>query len=127
MHLKYVNKNTHEQSIAIDEILNGSVSSETKEEVQAVWAQGKITNVMAEHRMVTIDHQPVEAWEWPQMVMDFAVGESVDIKALKTGQSLHFEISRLAEGGFEITGIHIMEPDSQPSKVSQPEAKEEAQ
>ena len=102
-------------------------SSETKEEVQAVWAQGKITNVMAEHRMVTIDHQPVEAWEWPQMVMDFAVGESVDINALKTGQSLHFEISRLAEGGFEITGIHIMEPDSQPAKVSQPEAKEEAQ
>ncbi|WP_218352356.1 efflux RND transporter periplasmic adaptor subunit [Alteromonas lipotrueiana] len=88
-----------------------------KDKGESVWGQGKITKVMAGHRMVTIDHQPIEAWEWPQMVMDFTVGESVDINALEKGQSLHFEITRLAEGGFEITGVHIMSSDSQPAKA----------
>jgi Cu(I)/Ag(I) efflux system membrane fusion protein len=74
---------------------------------------------MAGHRMVNISHGPAEAWDWPEMVMDFTVAEKVDIDSLKSGQSLHFEVSKTEDGGYEITGIHIMsEPEVSSATVS---------
>ena len=81
----------------------------THDEVpNSVWMQGDVNSVMAGHRMVNISHGPAEAWDWPEMVMDFTVAEKVDIDSLKSGQSLHFEVSKTEGGGYEITGIHIM-------------------
>lgn len=81
----------------------------THDEVpNSVWMQGDVNSVMAGHRMVNISHGPAEAWDWPEMVMDFAVAEKVDIDSLKSGQSLHFEVSKTEDGGYEITGVHIM-------------------
>ncbi|TMO88925.1 efflux RND transporter periplasmic adaptor subunit [Pseudoalteromonas spongiae] len=81
----------------------------THDEVpNSVWMQGDVNSVMAGHRMVNISHGPAEAWDWPEMVMDFTVAQKVDIDALKVGQSLHFEVSKTEDGGYEITGIHIM-------------------
>ncbi len=81
----------------------------THDEVpNSVWMQGDVNSVMAGHRMVNISHGPAEAWDWPEMVMDFTVAEKVDIDSLKSGQSLHFEVSKTEDGGYEITGIHIM-------------------
>ncbi|MCC2605327.1 efflux RND transporter periplasmic adaptor subunit [Planctobacterium marinum] len=74
----------------------------------SVWMQGDVNSVMAGHRMVNITHGPAEAWDWPEMTMDFNVTEKVDIDSLKSGQSLHFEVSKTEGGGYEITGIHIM-------------------
>ena len=81
----------------------------THDEVpNSVWMQGDVNSVMAGHRMVNITHGPAEAWDWPEMTMDFNVAEKVDIDSLKSGQSLHFEVSKTEGGGYEITGIHIM-------------------
>ncbi|KMT66765.1 efflux RND transporter periplasmic adaptor subunit [Catenovulum maritimum] len=81
----------------------------THDEVpNSVWMQGDVNSVMAGHRMVNISHGPAEAWDWPEMVMDFTVAEKVDFDSLKSGQSLHFEVSKTEDGGYEITGIHIM-------------------
>ncbi|WP_448547695.1 efflux RND transporter periplasmic adaptor subunit [Thalassotalea fusca] len=89
------------------------------EEPSAVWMEGEINSVMTGHRMANITHGPAEAWGWPEMTMDFTVADSVDIDALKAGQTLHFEVSKTAEGGYEITGIHIMtEPENGPEQVS---------
>jgi Cu(I)/Ag(I) efflux system membrane fusion protein len=47
------------------------------------------------------------------------VAEKVDIDSLKSGQSLHFEVSKTEDGGYEITGIHIMsEPEVSSETVS---------
>ncbi|WP_199525044.1 efflux RND transporter periplasmic adaptor subunit [Pseudoalteromonas sp. bablab_jr011] len=89
----------------------------THDEVpSSVWMEGEINSVMAGHRMVNITHGPAEAWDWPEMVMDFTVAEKVDIDSLKSGQSLHFEVSKTEEGGYEVTGIHIM---SEPADMSE--------
>jgi len=81
----------------------------THDEVpNSVWMEGEVNSVMAGHRMVNISHGPAEAWDWPEMVMDFTVAEKVDVDSLKSGQSLHFEVSKTEDGGYEITGIHIM-------------------
>jgi len=84
------------------------VRMDHNDQADSVWMEGSINSVMAGHRMVNITHAPVEAWNWPEMTMDFTVAESVDIDALKAGQKLHFEVTR-TDDGFEVTGIHIME------------------
>ncbi|WP_206485117.1 efflux RND transporter periplasmic adaptor subunit [Thalassotalea sp. G2M2-11] len=82
------------------------------EEPNSVWVQGQVNSVMTDHRMVNVSHDPVEAWNWPEMVMDFNVADNVDMDALTSGQSLHFEVSKTSDGGYEITTIHIMaEPE----------------
>ncbi len=92
----------------------------THDEVpNSVWMEGEINSVMAGHRMVNITHGPAEAWDWPEMTMDFDVGEKVDIDSLKSGQSLHFQVSKTEDGGYEVTGIHIMsEPEASSATVS---------
>ena len=92
----------------------------THDEVSnSVWMEGEINSVMAGHRMVNITHGPAEAWDWPEMTMDFDVGEKVDIDSLKSGQSLHFQVSKTEDGGYEVTGIHIMsEPEASSATVS---------
>jgi len=89
----------------------------THEEVpESVWMEGEINSVMAGHRMANITHGPAEAWDWPEMTMDFNVADSVEIDSLKAGQTLHFEVSKTEDGGYEVTGIHIM---SQPQEGSE--------
>jgi len=78
------------------------------EEPSAVWMEGEVNSVMRGHNMVNITHGPAEAWGWPDMTMDFSVSEKVDINELAPGQSLHFEVTKTDEGGYTITGIHIM-------------------
>ncbi|AWB67874.1 efflux transporter periplasmic adaptor subunit [Saccharobesus litoralis] len=79
----------------------------------SVWMEGEVNSVMADHGMVNITHGPVQAWDWPQMTMDFNLSSGVDANALQAGQTLHFEVSKTEDDGYEITGIHIMsEPDA---------------
>ena len=86
----------------------------THDEVpNSVWMQGDVNSVMAGHRMVNISHGPAEAWDWPEMVMDFTVAEKVDIDPLKSGQSLHFEVSKTDD--LVITDISL-ESDEQYGK-----------
>ena len=69
--------------------------------------------------MVNITHGPAEAWDWPEMTMDFNVAENVDVDSLKSGQSLHFEVSKTEDSGYEVTGIHIMsQPEVSSATVS---------
>ena len=78
----------------------------------AVWMEGEVNSVMADHRMVNISHGAVQAWDWPEMTMDFTVALQVDIETLKAGQSLHFEVTKADNGEYLVTGIHIMsEPE----------------
>lgn len=78
----------------------------------SVWMQGEVNSIMAGHRMVNITHGSVEAWDWPEMTMDFNVAENVNIESLESGQSLHFEVSKTKDSVYEVTGIHIIsEPE----------------
>lgn len=93
------------------------------EKADSVWMQGKINRVMAGHRMLNITHEPIEAWDWPQMTMDFMVSKHLDIDLLKSGQSLHFEVNKIKDNAYEITAIHITsQPDSIDNEVAAPAA-----
>jgi Cu(I)/Ag(I) efflux system membrane fusion protein len=74
----------------------------------SVWAEGVVSAKSATEQSVTIDHAPVEAWQWPQMVMDFGVLNQADFDALEVGHSLHFEITKQDDGSYPVSAIHIM-------------------
>ena len=90
---------------------------ENKAPPAAAWVQARVENLMPGHRMVTLAHEPVKAWQWPAMTMDFTVDESVDMSQLTSGMSLHVEISRGPDGDYRLTQIHT--PDVEPVKASQ--------
>ena len=81
----------------------------------AVWMAGVVQHVMTDEGAVNITHEAVDAWGWPEMTMDFMVSESLNIGRFKTGQELHFEVTRQENGSYTITNIHIMSEPEVPS------------
>lgn len=75
----------------------------------SVWGKGVVNSVMADQRRVNISHDPIQELDWPSMKMDFTVAQSVDFQALQAGQTLHFELTKNADGSYTISGIHIMD------------------
>lgn len=71
----------------------------------SVWAKGEITNVMVEHSMLTINHQPVPEWNWPGMTMDFSVESDVDLNNLTSGQSIEFEMVKSPDGQYIVADV----------------------
>ena len=71
-------------------------------EAETAWAKGEITDVMENHRMLTINHQPVPEWDWPGMVMNFTFADGVDMGELKKGQAIEFEMQKTESGQYQI-------------------------
>lgn len=74
----------------------------------SVWVPGEIKTLMLDHRMVTVRHDAIDAWGWPEMTMDFTVADKVDIELLKAGTVLHMEVSKVGDKKYEITATHII-------------------
>ncbi|MBA6391283.1 efflux RND transporter periplasmic adaptor subunit [Colwellia sp. BRX10-3] len=79
----------------------------------SVWVQAKVESLMAEHKMLSLSHEAIPEWSWPEMVMDFIAIDTIDFSLLKVGLSLHVEVSKTAEADYIITNIHI--PDQSTS------------
>ncbi|MGR2668194.1 efflux RND transporter periplasmic adaptor subunit [Vibrio campbellii] len=71
-------------------------------EAETAWAKGEITDVMKDHRMLTINHQPVPEWDWPGMVMNFTFADGVDMGDLEKGQAIEFEMQKTESGQYQI-------------------------
>jgi Cu(I)/Ag(I) efflux system membrane fusion protein len=77
----------------------GSASAEK------VWVKGTVQRVMSGHDMLNISHDPIEAWDWPKMTMNFYLDESLSIDDFKKGQVLEFEIMADSDGDYIITNV----------------------
>lgn len=66
------------------------------------WAQGEITAINADQTILTINHQPVSAWNWPAMTMDFNIDKNIKIKDLVVGQQIKFELQKTADNQYNI-------------------------
>ncbi len=76
----------------------------------SVWVAAKIQSLMVGHRMLTLVHDAIPEWDWPEMTMDFTVSDSVDFSLLNQGLSLHVEVTKTAAGDYQVSNIHI--PDT---------------
>jgi membrane fusion protein, copper/silver efflux system len=82
-------------------------------EAQSVWVEARVVALMPGHRMVTLDHQPIDAWKWPAMIMDFTVDESVDMERLRPGMDLHVQISKLDDKDYRLSAVHFPDDKAQ--------------
>lgn len=73
----------------------------------SVWVQARIESMMADHKMLTLSHEAIPEWEWPEMTMDFIATENVDFTALSEGLSLHVEVTKTESGDYNISSIHV--------------------
>ena len=78
----------------------------------SVWVSADIQSLMPGHKMLTLSHEAIAEWGWPEMVMDFIAIDSIDFSLLEVGMSLHVEVSKTAEGDYIITNIHIPDDSS---------------
>jgi len=83
------------------------------EQPRAVWVEASINSLMADHKMINVDHQAISDWDWPQMTMDFMVAPQVDFSSLAVDMMLHIEITKGEDSSFEITAIHIPDQETE--------------
>ncbi|MCU8158160.1 efflux RND transporter periplasmic adaptor subunit [Vibrio vulnificus] len=72
---------------------------------ETAWAKGEITDLMADHGMLTINHQPVPEWNWPGMTMNFNAAQGVDLTGLAKGEAIEFETQKTDDGQYQIVAI----------------------
>lgn len=70
---------------------------------QAASAEGTITAIDHEAGTITIDHGPVPALDWPEMVMSFTADERFR-EQVEVGDQVSFDFRTTTSGG-EITSI----------------------
>jgi Cu(I)/Ag(I) efflux system membrane fusion protein len=74
---------------------------------QTVWAKGEVRDVMADHRMITLNHQPVPEWDWPAMTMNFNVAEGVAMSELAKGQAIEFAMEKTPSGQYQVVEYKV--------------------
>jgi Cu(I)/Ag(I) efflux system membrane fusion protein len=100
-------------------------SSETSTAVDAVWTQATVNAVMSANNQLSLEHDPIEAWDWPAMTMDFNVANEVDLSDITAGMRLHIEITKTQDGAYVITTVHIQASDKGTMDNSQHEGAHE--
>ena len=82
-----------------------SMNNMSMENSNQVWIDGQVVDVMSGHSMLTIQHQAVPAWKWPEMLMDFPVKKSIPINDLKEKQNIRFLVEKHDDGSIELIEI----------------------
>lgn len=66
---------------------------------------GRINAIDTANRTVNLTHGPIEALGWPGMTMDFAVLPSIDLGALKAGETIAFTVAQTPEGTYAVDSV----------------------
>jgi len=85
-----------------------SSGKEVKAPIPVVWVRATINSLMVEHRMVNVTHEAIVEWNWPDMTMNFAVAESVDMSGLAAGMTVLVEIQQPKENQYQISTVRII-------------------
>lgn len=98
--------------------MNSDVDEADASMPSSVWVQASIESMMADHKMLTLAHEAIPEWDWPEMTMDFIASDSVDFSLLSEGMSLHVEVTKEDNGDYKISNIHVPD-DMSESDTSQ--------
>ncbi len=80
-------------------------SDEKKLASDTVTATGIINKVMSDMAMLSLTHDPIEAWGWPTMKMDFQVDDSISLEGLTSGQIITFDLQKQGDWDYLVTRI----------------------
>jgi len=68
-------------------------------------AVGKVNSADAAGHTVNITHDPIKAWNWPKMKMEFSVDKSIDLSAFKAGDMVSFTLKPQGEDDYTVVKI----------------------
>jgi Cu(I)/Ag(I) efflux system membrane fusion protein len=80
-----------------------------------VWVNASIISLMADHKMLTLAHDAIPAWDWPEMTMDFIALDSIDFSQLTENMSIRVEIEKVSDKDYRIINV---EPNTMKSVSS---------
>jgi Cu(I)/Ag(I) efflux system membrane fusion protein len=105
-----------ESSKSSDFLRIDAVDQSETERPNQVWVEITVNGVNAQARKANVDHDPIDAWQWPAMTMDFELDEYLDLDLLSPGLIAHAQISRTPENRYLITDLHIPDGTSDTAK-----------
>jgi Cu/Ag efflux protein CusF len=70
-----------------------------------VQGTGTVNSVDATAHKLNVSHGPIPTIGLPAMTMDFSVGSSVDLSAVKPGTRIKFEMEQAQDGSYVIQSI----------------------
>lgn len=77
---------------------------ETPTETMTAKGTGTVVDVMVNHGMLTLEHDPIDSLGWPAMTMDFTVQDGVSLEGLGKGDAVEFELVK-KEGQYLVRSI----------------------
>lgn len=84
------------------------ISAPQASAAETAWAKGEITDVMKDHRMLTINHQPVPEWDWPGMVMNFTFADGVEMGDLQKVKTLNLKCRKPIQANTKLSITKLM-------------------
>ncbi len=94
-----------ESSVSSD-FVRMSHSEQETDVPKAVWVEAKVVSVMADHGMLTLRHQAIPEWEWPEMVMDFSTADGVDLSGVEKDMTVHVQIRKEGDE-YPVVAVHM--------------------
>ncbi|MDX1654968.1 MAG: efflux RND transporter periplasmic adaptor subunit [Candidatus Competibacteraceae bacterium] len=80
--------------------------SEPKPTKALIWAEGQVYEIRPDERKINMAHQPIPEIGWPEMVMDFAVAQGVDLEPLEVDDRIRFALME-TDSGYLIERIEV--------------------
>ena len=68
-------------------------------------ANGTVEAVNASERKIKLNHEPIAAFSWPAMSMEFPAAASVDLSKVKPGNKVKFTVAKGASGTYTVESI----------------------
>ncbi len=94
-----------------------NIEEETPES-SSVWVNAQVESTMADHRMLTLIHDPIPEWSWPEMTMDFTAIDAVDFSQLTEGRHVRVKISKKVTGGYQVIDIDVSDTEMLDQQMS---------
>ncbi|RTZ59093.1 MAG: efflux transporter periplasmic adaptor subunit [Gammaproteobacteria bacterium] len=89
----------------------GDMAMQKKPKPKQVWIDAEVKKVMASDHKINVEHQPVDAWGWPSMVMDFPVSNAIKLDDLKPAEKLRMLVERHDDGSVEVVKLEAVKGD----------------
>ena len=83
------------------------------------WTDAEVRS-LPENGKISMHHQPIEAWNWPAMTMDFRLAAELDRESLVPGKRLAIKLEKTPEGAYQIVELAPAGNDSQLDQAGSP-------
>jgi Cu(I)/Ag(I) efflux system membrane fusion protein len=90
--------------------MNHDATDKVETMPSTVWVNAQVQSMLAGDKMLTLTHEAIPEWEWPEMTMDFTTTNSVDFSKLNEGLKLRVEITKPSSGDYQVSNTHVPDP-----------------